>query len=378
MNTAEHRPKGAPTSGPGDRPVHWPLALLCFGLLPLGGGLFALAHRYPSEVDHGYSRLIFPPLRRGLSAVSGLLPFSLAELILGIAFTVLVVRVGRGLRKLRRGQRSARNLTAHAGAQTLTALGLVYAAFLILWGFNYARQPLAESLRLERAPASADDLARLVAGLVDRMNELRTSIVPEDCALAGSRDPRLALAFGALSRESSVFDARLPRVRRPLLSPLLSRLGVTGIYSPFTGEPHVDADIPVVSVPFVACHELAHALGFAREDEANFIGFLACRAGGDAAFEYSGCRAAYLHAIRRLLRADRGRAVELAARRSDAVRADSEEAARFWRAREGVLTEVGRKSNDVYLKSQGESEGVRSYGRMVDLLIADHRLRSGR
>ena len=32
--------------------------------------------------------------------------------------------------------------------------------------------------------------------------------------------------------------------------------------------------------------------------------------------------------------------------------------------------------NDAYLKSQGQKEGVRSYGRMVDLLLAERRARS--
>ncbi len=40
-------------------------------------------------------------------------------------------------------------------------------------------------------------------------------------------------------------------------------------------------------------------------------------------------------------------------------------------------SKVRRHINDAYLKSQGQTEGVRSYGRTVDLLIADQRRRQG-
>jgi hypothetical protein len=34
--------------------------------------------------------------------------------------------------------------------------------------------------------------------------------------------------------------------------------------------------------------------------------------------------------------------------------------------------------NDAYLKSQGQAQGVRSYGRMVDLLLAERRAAQAR
>ena len=39
------------------------------------------------------------------------------------------------------------------------------------------------------------------------------------------------------------------------------------------------------------------------------------------------------------------------------------------------IQQISRRVNDAYLKSQGQRDGVMSYGRMVDLLIADQRAR---
>jgi len=57
----------------------------------------------------------------------------------------------------------------------------------------------------------------------------------------------------------------------------MSYLGIGGVYFPFTGEANVNISMPHTSIPFTACHEMAHQIGFAREDEANFIAYIACK-----------------------------------------------------------------------------------------------------
>ena len=43
----------------------------------------------------------------------------------------------------------------------------------------------------------------------------------------------------------------------------------------------------------------------------------------------------------------------------------------------GEAAEVHEQLNDAYLKANGQTEGVRSYGRMVDLLIAQMQQEEG-
>ena len=56
------------------------------------------------------------------------------------------------------------------------------------------------------------------------------------------------------------------------------------------------------------------------------------------------------------------------------VRADNLAIDDYWRGQprtaSKVLTMLASTSNDLYLKSSGHVDGVLSYGRMVDLLIA--------
>jgi hypothetical protein len=155
----------------------------------------------------------------------------------------------------------------------------------------------------------------------------------------------------------------------------LSRIGITGIYFPFTGEPNVNTTVPDVELPFSAAHEVAHQRGFAREDEANYIGYVACRFHPDADFRYAGLLAASHYALSALHALDPAAAARVQAGRSAPVLRD-EGALRAWTDRyRGRANEAGRRVNDAYLKTQGQADGVRSYGRMVDLLLAERRSR---
>jgi hypothetical protein len=64
-------------------------------------------------------------------------------------------------------------------------------------------------------------------------------------------------------------------------------VGFTGYYNPFTGEAQVNTTVPKFLQPFTASHEVAHQLGYAKEMEANFVGYLAASHSTDTLFRYS-------------------------------------------------------------------------------------------
>ena len=84
-----------------------------------------------------------------------------------------------------------------------------------------------------------------------------------------------------------------------------------GVYSPFTVEANYNGDMPDYNVPHTLCHELSHLKGFMREDEANFIGYLACISSENEAFRYSGYLTGWVYAGNALARVDRKRYIEL-------------------------------------------------------------------
>ena len=346
------------------------------GLLLLTGGLglqWALA-RSPALVERVFARGLYPLLGGRLGCLTRLLPFSLGEgivfLLLG-GLAVVLWRLVLGSERRRWVRRFARG--------ALMAAAILYLAFLLLWGLNYQRQPFAVSAGLDVRPSSRDELLALGAALVTEANEAREGLPEDGTGVMRLVDGGLhALARSdAGFREAEALHPVLtgcPARPKPLLtSAVFSWLGVTGIYFPYTGEPNVNMTLPDPELPFAAAHEIAHQRGFAREDEANYLGYLACRLHPDPDFRYSGRLAASVYAVNALTALDRKAGERLEAGRSPATRRDLAALLAWAERYRGPAERVSQRVNDAYLRSQGEAQGVESYGRVVDLLLAERR-----
>ncbi len=90
----------------------------------------------------------------------------------------------------------------------------------------------------------------------------------------------------------------------PIYSYAGNYLGFQGYYNPFSGEAQVNTTIPRFLEPFVTTHEMAHQLGYAKENEANFVAFLACRSYPSNEFRYSMYFDMYNYAISEVYRRD--------------------------------------------------------------------------
>jgi len=338
-----------------------------------------VARSAPAEVERLFSRALYPRLGGRLGHAAGLLPFSLAEVLVLAAVLLLPALAVRAIVRVARGRDRAKALLVRTGADALLYTGAGYGLFVLLWGFNYSRLPLATSAGMPVRPAPPSELAELATALVLATNEARVGLAEDERGALrivdgfGGVAARAARGYAALGTNQPLFPAPSVRPKPVFLSSLLSRVGITGIYFPFTGEPNLNTTVPDSALPFSTAHELAHQQGFAREDEANFVGYLACRRHPDPDFRYSGLLAASHYAIVALHQADAPAAAKVLAERSAAVLRD-EAALREWADRyRGPATEMGDRVNDAYLRTQGQKDGVRSYGRMVDLLLAERR-----
>jgi hypothetical protein len=357
------------------RSISWRWAAL---LLPLAIAANFAASLAPAVVETHYARGLYPRILAAVSAITGALPTAIAEPIavaIGLLAAALLLRAIVRFRRLP----DRRAWLLEALLRSLAVAGILYGTFLLLWGFNYRRPAFAALAGLDAHPAPLAELQELTSALIEDANALRAPLEETHEGVfrlkRGLRDT-LARASAGLSAAARAYPALAAVDLRPKpawLSPLFSRVGISGIFIPFTAEPLVNAALPEAELPFSASHELAHGRGLAREDEANFVAYVACRLHPDADFRYSGALVASFYAAAALASADRKDAERLLGHRSPAVERDVA-AIRAWAARyEGPLQRVGERVNDAYLKSQGQAEGVHSYGRMLDLLLAERR-----
>jgi len=350
-------------------------------MLPAAVGLQLAASASPSLVERLYSERLYRAVAATFAASLGRVTFSVGEVLLGLAVAGAALWSLRVLVRLARARGRRRSVLLSALTRAWVASGALYLAFLVLWGLNYRRPPYAALAGLDARPAAIAELRAVCEKLVAASNRAREGLPEDGAGVARLADGR----SGALGRAPAGYDeaARLEPVLEGASAPAkpvmvstgLSYLGISGIFSPFTGEANVNMTLPDPDVPFAACHELAHAHGFAREDEANYVGYLACTRHPDPDFRYSGWLAASVYALNALGRVDRDGHTQLDARRAPGVRRDLAALVAWAERYRGPAERVSQVVNNAYLKSQGQKEGVRSYGRMVDLLIAEERTR---
>ena len=194
-------------------------------------------------------------------------------------------------------------------------------------------------------------------------------------------DSQVGLQARLMSKAMRKLAEQYPVLDRPLYSPpkpvlaseLMSYANIGGMFFPFTMESNINVDNPFFVVPWTMTHELAHQCGFMREDEANFIAYLACKQSDDALMRYSGYLLAYDNAVSALRKVDPEAAKAIGSGLSAAVRRDLAQRAEHWAQYEGPIQDVSNAANDTYLKANDQADGMRSYGRMVDLLLAEQR-----
>ena len=140
-------------------------------------------------------------------------------------------------------------------------------------------------------------------------------------------------------------------------------------------EANVNVDIPDYAIPAIMNHEITHFKGFMREDEANFIAYLTCIYSGNADFIYSGEMLALDYAARQLRSVSSSDYQRIMSGLSAGVIQDLRANSAYWNQFKGPIAEFSKSVNDAYLKSNHQFDGIKSYGRMVDLLLAYYRTR---
>ena len=354
--------------------------ILLLMLLPLGILLLYTSSQVPEVVEKAYSNAFFKFLGQLISSITGILPFSLAEISLILLVLAILFYIMRTIVRLIKPVDSRLKTVFRFAINILISASIIYFSFVVLWGLNYSRLPFSTIAGLETHPASVNELAEMCESLVIRTSEMRTRVNEDKngvMALPKGKTEALKRANKGYDNASKTYPQLGGRFGQPkpvLLSELMCYTGITGVYFPFTAEANVNMANNASMVPSTICHEMAHQRGFAREDEANFIAYLTCKAHPDTDFQYSGHLLALLHSTDSLYRYDREKYYQLSAKYGAGVKRDINDINNFWKKYEGPVEKMSTSINNAYLKANMQNDGVYSYGRMVDLLLAEYRI----
>jgi hypothetical protein len=327
--------------------------------------VLALAPVRPQSVEAWYSTAAYPRIERALTPLSNRLPFALLDLLLVVLAAAAIVSVGTAVRvtwRTRTFGRLGRTL-GHVAA----GAAVIYALFLLLWGFNYRRVQMSDRLVVDRDRPTPEQVVDLALMAVAQMNTLYAAAHPDAAPVPEWQDAALRSAFADVQRAlSDAPDVEPGRLKHSLLGPYFRWTGVDGMVNPFGLEVIANPDLLPFERPFVAAHEWGHLAGYANEAEANFVGWLTC-VRASPRHQYSGWFYLYWQI-----------SGEVNARERTNVNASLAEGPRrdvnavIARLRRGEIPALQRASwqvYDKYLKANRVESGLRSYGEVVTLLL---------
>ncbi len=335
-----------------------------------------LGGKFPVKLEFIYSNGFNKYIRIILSRITGILPFSVAEFFTLFSICLLIYLVIKLILSIftKRVLNELTNIIIFAIS--------VYVLFILLWGGNYNRLSFENFEDLTLRKYSTNELKSLCKALIKETNELRLHVSEDQDGImkvdGGYKEviARSNVGYKNLSKNIKELDGNYGHAKPLLISYPMMYTGITGIFFPFTAEANFNTMVEDSALPHTILHEMAHQRGFAPEDEANYIAYLSCMAHTDYDFKYSGAITALIYSMNALYNSDYDSYIELKSSYSEGVLRDLKYAREYWSEFEGKIETVATTVNNTYLKTNGQSDGVKSYGKMVDLLLA-HYLKTG-
>ena len=328
------------------------------------------------RVETGYATGFYAGFAKFLRLLFGWLPFSLGDVLYGLFILWIVIKLVKGIKLLLQKKATWKGFGIRC-LKTAVLLLLIYVVFNGFWGINYNRQGIAVQLGLKVDSLNYNDLKQTTALLIEKLNRTKQYLINNKIAYPSNKGlfKKVEAAYANTKKQFPFLAYGHVSMKPSLWGWLGNYTGFTGYYNPFTGEAQVNTTVPKFLQPFVACHEAAHQLGYAKENEANSVGYIAALHSGDSLLLYSAYFDLYNYASRQLymqafLQNDTLLMKDYSRRISPEVKADFKEMAIFYRRHRNPVEPVIRSGYGFYLKNNNQPLGIKSYDAVTAFLIA--------
>jgi hypothetical protein len=324
----------------------------------------ALAPVPPALVERAYSTSLYLRLQRVVTSTSNLVPFALFDALIIVTLAAWLIAIG--VDRVRHHRAWTRILGRLLLRTVVWAAGF-YLVFLLVWGLNYRRVPLADKLQFDPHLISSDAAMSLATAAAGQLNALHDRAHEMHWPQLPAVDPSLGASLDRTERELGATATAVPgRPKVTLLDPYFRRAGVEGMTDPYFLETMVQSDVLPFERSFILAHEWAHLAGFADESEANFVGWLTC-VRASIPDRYSGWLFLYGELAGAVRPHDRG---ELSARLAPGPLADIQAISnRLQRQLNPTVAVAGWRVYDRFLKANRVEAGTASYANVVRLVL---------
>lgn len=313
------------------------------------------------------------PVRQILAGISSIVPFSITETLLFASPIWITFLFLRGIKNAKISNKD----TIRFLMKILSILLIIFITFVWTYSSGFYNSTIDKKLRLNTEKLSKEDLYEASIIIVENLNELSDEILYDNTGAS-------LMPYGYYQLSDKIYDAyeiyeeeygaiiNFRSIIKPIiLSEPMTYTHISGIYTFFTGESNVNVNYPDFIVASSAAHEMAHQRGVARENEANFTSFVVLSSSEDSFLRYSAYLDVYSNVMNALYSADNKLYSEVYSMLDERVKGDLKSYSEFFdKYRESLASEVTGNINDSYLQANGQKDGVKSYGMIVDLTCA--------
>lgn len=332
------------------------IVLFAFTLVIFLFGLF------PSAVQKYYSVGFYPYISSSLRLISSTFPFAIGDIIYAILIAFAIYKIYKFVKNRKKLQKQHRITVP---LQVLNFFLILYIIFKIVWGLNYSRPSVSEELGIGDEKYTIKELVLLGDYFVKKTNvlKLRQSKIP--VYTIKKLETKSAAAYNIMEKKNLLFSYPNPCLKSVSIPYLVSKAGIEGYYTPLSGEANMNMNLPDFVKPYVSCHEIAHQLGIAYEDEANLLGYLTASNSPDVNYQYS----ASYEMLRYILFEIRMKSPDdykiLHDKLLPLVLADFKTEKEFWRKYNGEMFGYMDAAFDSFLKLNNQKKGINSYQDIV-------------
>jgi len=332
--------------------------------------LIYLLGLFPALVSKYYSTGIYPYISSSLRFISSIFPFAIGDIVYALLIGFVLYKIIIFFKKRKALKRAHKIIVP---LQVLNFFLTLYIIFKIVWGLNYSRPSVSEALGIRNEKYSVKELVLLGDYFVKNTNDLKLKQTKIPAYSIDALEINSAKAYDLMERKNSLFRYSNPCLKAVLNPWIVSKAGIEGYYAPLSGEANMNMNLPDFVKPYVSCHEIAHQLGIAYEDEANLLGYLTASNSPDVNYRYS----ANYEMLRYILFEIRMKSpddyLKLHDQLSAGVLADFKMEKEFWRKYNGEMFGYMDATFDRFLKLNNQKKGIDSYQDIVIWLWNIHK-----
>lgn len=326
--------------------------------------LVNLLSQYPEKVELYFSQKIYPIFFNSNHFFLKHIPFSLGDCLYLLLIIFLLYSLVYCILRFRK-----------LNLKSLIKLGsiasLIFFIFQLNWGLNYHRTPLGKKLSTQKH-YSDSLLVDLTCQFIFLSNKLHNQLSESDTLAIVIPYSKKTIIKKIKNNYSDLWNSsiQIPKVKASIYSLPLSYMGYSGYLNPFTLEAQINMLIPKINLPINIAHEMAHQLGYAAENEANFIALVNVLQNKDPFFKYSAALFALRHCYNDLVKRNPDQAKLLVQELNIGIFKNLKENQIFWEQYKNPFEPLFKNSYDSYLKFNGQESGIKSYNQIIVLLVA--------